>query len=47
LSNAVNVELYLLEDFGHEWPGVDDDISAASTIWSFFSKFDQSGKIQD
>ena len=46
-QNAVNVELYLLEDFGHEWPGVDDDISAASTIWSFFSKFDQSGKIQD
>ena len=47
-SRNVNVDLYLLDNLGHQWPVaipglVRDDIDAASIVWGFLSNFDMKG----
>jgi len=47
--NNVEVELYLLDAVGHEWPAIDDDdnydIHSADVIWAYLSKYSIDGKI--
>ena len=50
-SNQVLVSGILLENFGHQWPNINDqknqsDIDAASYIWNFFKDFDINGFIE-
>ena len=55
-ANDVEVQLYLLEGVGHDWPEnyeVDGnggtgqyDINSAEIIWAFFNNFDQLGRKQ-
>ncbi len=49
--NDVNLELYLLDKLGHEWPRYDSkkgssDIHSASILWDFLSRYDINGLIR-
>tara|TARA_Y100001934_G_C11797687_1_gene515680 strand:+ start:180 stop:458 length:279 start_codon:yes stop_codon:yes gene_type:complete len=47
-TNSAKVDLYLLDNLGHQWPVIRSglvraDIDAASIVWGFLSSFDMNG----
>ena len=46
-DNQTSVELFLMNNMGHDWPSLNNhDIQASTTIWDFLSKYDIDGLIQ-
>ena len=46
-DNQTSVELFLMNNMGHDWPNLNNhDIQASTTIWDFLSKYDIDGLIQ-
>lgn len=46
-DNQASVELFLMNNMGHDWPNLNNhDIQASTTIWDFLSKYDIDGLIQ-
>lgn len=46
-NNQTNVELFLMNNMGHDWPNLNNhDLQGSTTIWNFLSKYDIDGLIQ-
>ncbi len=46
-ETGVDVEHLRINGGGHVWPGSDSDIDMAEEIWSFLSRYDLNGRIDD
>ena len=49
-TSSTNVDVYLLDNLGHQWPVarsglIRADIDAASIVWEFLSRFDMNGRL--